>query len=76
MALAVDGVLDYLGDDVLGTDSVAFDATGAPVASRLYAPYGSVRYANGVMPGTYGFTGQREDTATGRSVCWWARRSS
>ncbi len=65
MALAVDGVLDYLADDVLGTDAVAFDASGAPIASRLYAPYGGVRYSQGAMPGSFGFTGQREDTATG-----------
>ncbi len=65
MATAVDGTFNYLADDVLGTDAVAFDSTGAPIASRLYTPYGAVRYANGAMPDSFGFTGQREDAATG-----------
>jgi RHS repeat-associated protein len=34
-------------------------------ASRLYAPYGSLRYSQGTMPTDYGFTGQRNDATTG-----------
>jgi RHS repeat-associated protein len=31
----------------------------------LYGPYGTGRYSSGTMPGSYGFTGQRADSATG-----------
>jgi RHS repeat-associated protein len=34
-------------------------------ASALYDPYGQVRYSSGTMSGSYGFTGQRADSATG-----------
>ncbi len=65
VALAVNGVFSYLGDDVLGSATTAFDAAGAVQASQLYAPYGGSRYSNGTMPGSFGFTGQRADAATG-----------
>jgi RHS repeat-associated protein len=59
-----------LGRDVrrfVGSASVALDSTGSglPTASQLYAPYGGLRYSNGVMPTDYGFTGQRNDATTG-----------
>ncbi len=65
MALAVDGTISYLATDALSSVSVALDASGAPVASRLFAPYGGERYSQGAMPGSYGFTGQHEDKTTG-----------
>jgi RHS repeat-associated protein len=65
IALAVDGVFSYLGSDVLGSATVALDSSGHATASQLYSPYGGMRYSNGTMPGTYGFTGQRADGATG-----------
>lgn len=68
VALAVNGVFSYLATDALSSASVALDdgGTGGLVtASRLYAPYGTPRYGNGSMPGSFGFTGQREDTETG-----------
>ena len=65
IALAVDGVVSYLASDGLGTATVALDAGGNPEASVLYAPYGTVRYGSGVMPTSYGFTGQRADAVTG-----------
>lgn len=38
------------------TDAVAIDASGLPVASCLYQPYSAVRYSQGTMPGSFGFT--------------------
>lgn len=35
------------------------------VALCATPPYGTPRYANGSMPGSFGFTSQREDTETG-----------
>src|SRR6185437_15023083 len=65
IALAVNGALSYLASDLLGSATVALDGSGIPTASQLYAPYGTTRYSNGVMPTDYGFTGQRADSATG-----------
>jgi RHS repeat-associated protein len=61
----VNGVFSYLGYDVLGSSEVALDGSGNVQASRLYTPYGSLRYSQGTMPTDYGFTGQRNDTTTG-----------
>jgi RHS repeat-associated protein len=65
IALSVSGVFSYLATDAISSVSVAFDANGNVQASQLFAPYGGVRYSNGTMPGTYGFTGQHADSATG-----------
>jgi len=65
IALAVNGVFSYLGNDVLGSSEVALNGSGNVQASRLYTPYGGVRYSQGTMPTDYGFTGQRNDAATG-----------
>ncbi|MGE5335682.1 MAG: RHS repeat-associated core domain-containing protein, partial [Nitrososphaerota archaeon] len=65
IALAVNGVFSYLGSDVLGSATVALDASGNTQASQLFAPYGAGRYSSGVMPTSYGFTGQRADAVTG-----------
>jgi RHS repeat-associated protein len=65
VALAVNGVFSSLASDGLGSATVALDASGTVQASQLYAPYGTGRYSSGTMPGSYGFTGQRADAATG-----------
>jgi len=65
IALAVNGTLSYLASDFLGSATVALDGSGTPIASQLYAPYGSTRYSNGAMPTDYGFTGQYADASTG-----------
>ncbi|HEY7780340.1 MAG TPA: RHS repeat-associated core domain-containing protein, partial [Ktedonobacterales bacterium] len=65
VALAVNGVFSYLGDDELGSAGVALDASGVAQANQLYAPYGAVRYTSGTMPGSFGYAGQRADAATG-----------
>ncbi|HEX6797111.1 MAG TPA: RHS repeat-associated core domain-containing protein [Ktedonobacterales bacterium] len=65
IAQAVNGAFSYLGSDSLGSAQVSLDANGNAQASVLYDPYGNVRYSSGTMPGTYGFTGQRSDAATG-----------
>ena len=41
------------------------DGSGAPVAHRLFRPYGEERYHEGTLPTDFGFTAQREDEATG-----------
>lgn len=65
IALAVNGAVSYLAADGLGSATVTLDAAGNAAATVLYAPYGAVRYASGVMPTDYGFTGQRADAVTG-----------
>jgi RHS repeat-associated protein len=65
IALAVNGVFSYLGNDTLGSATVALNASGGVQAATLYAPYGSSRYSSGTMPGSYGFTGQHADATTG-----------
>jgi RHS repeat-associated protein len=65
VALAVNGVVSYLGNDNLTSTDVALSGSGTVQAATLYAPYGSARYTSGTMPGSYGFTGQRADGATG-----------
>jgi RHS repeat-associated protein len=65
IAMAVNGTVSYLASDGLGSTNVVLNAGGSAVASQLFAPYGGLRYANGTMPTTYGFTGQRGDAATG-----------
>lgn len=65
IALALNGVISYLATDGLGSATVALSASGTSQASQLYAPYGGGRYSSGVMPTSYGFTGQRADTMTG-----------
>jgi len=44
---------------------VALDASGNVQASALYGPYGNARYGSVPLPGSYAFTGQRADSATG-----------
>ncbi len=57
----VGGTYSYLAADAQGSVSVALSSGGAVTASQLFAPYGATRYSSGVMPTSYGFTGQRSD---------------
>jgi RHS repeat-associated protein len=65
IALAVNGVFSYLCTDILGSVSVALDGSGAAQASQLFGPYGTVRYSSGTMPGSFGFTSQQANSASG-----------
>jgi RHS repeat-associated protein len=65
IALSVNGTVSYLASDGLGSANVTLNGSGTATASQLYAPYGGVRYSSGTMPTSYGFTGQRADTASG-----------
>jgi RHS repeat-associated protein len=58
-------VVSYLASDGLGSATVTLNSSGNATAAQLFAPYGGVRYASGAMPTTYGFTGQRSDSASG-----------
>ncbi len=57
----VGGTYSYLAADAQGSVSVALSSGGAVTASQLFAPYGATRYSSGVMPTSYGYTGQRSD---------------
>jgi RHS repeat-associated protein len=57
--------ISYLADDGLGSVSEALNQTGTATGSLLYGPYGNVRYTNGTMPTSKGFTGQYADASTG-----------
>ena len=65
VAMRKGAILSYLLPDFLGSSSVALNNDGSTQAVQLYAPYGSTRYTDQVMPTDYNFTGQRLDTQTG-----------
>ncbi len=65
IAVGVNGQISYLASDALGSATVAFGSNGTATASQLFTPYGSVRYSSGMMPTSFGFTGQRNDSVTG-----------
>jgi RHS repeat-associated protein len=65
IAEAVNGTISYLGNDLLGSPTVALNDSGALVAAQLYDPYGQSRYSSGTMPTDLGFTGQHSDGVTG-----------
>ncbi|HKS69502.1 MAG TPA: RHS repeat-associated core domain-containing protein, partial [Ktedonobacterales bacterium] len=66
LAESVNGTLSYLlSDPVLGSASASVNLSGQVVATQLYAPYGAVRYASGILPTDYGFTHQRVDATSG-----------
>jgi hypothetical protein len=50
LALAVNGVFSYLGDDVLGSPTAVLNAVGTLSAAQLYGPYGAGRYSYGTWP--------------------------
>jgi RHS repeat-associated protein len=55
----------YLASDGLGSVTEALNQTGTATGSLLYGPDGGVRYSNGAMPTSKGFTGQYSDASTG-----------
>ncbi len=55
--------ISYLASDGLGSVSESLDGSGGATSQQLFALYGGVRYTNGVLPTTKGFTGQRSDAA-------------
>jgi RHS repeat-associated protein len=55
----------YTLRDGLGSVSAAVSTSGTVTASQLYGPYGAVRYSNGTLPGTLGYTGQHADAVSG-----------
>jgi RHS repeat-associated protein len=65
VAMRKGAILSYLLPDFLGSSSVALNNDGSTQAVQLYAPYGSARYSDQVMPIDYSFTGQRLDSQTG-----------
>ncbi len=65
VAVRTDGALNYLLGDHLGSTSVSTDAAGAPSGELRYLPFGGTRYAAGVTPTSFRFTGQREDATLG-----------
>ena len=65
VAIRKGAILSYLLPDFLGSDSIALNTNGSVQAVQLFAPYGSVRYADQIMPTDYSFTGQRADSLSG-----------
>src|SRR5262249_5776474 len=63
--VGTNGPLSYLANDGLASVSEALDASGNATAQQLYLPYGGGRYTSGTMPTAKGYTGQRQDAATG-----------
>ena len=61
----VNGTTSYLASDGLGSVSTALSSGGTLVATRLFAPYGGVRYSSGSMPTARGFTGQYGEATSG-----------
>jgi len=65
LAESVNGTRSYTLSDGLGSVSEAVNTSdGSVTATQLYGPYGGVRYQNGVLPTSKGFTGQRADAST------------
>jgi RHS repeat-associated protein len=54
----------YPINDGLTSTTVVVNYAGV-VAAQLFGPYGQTRWAGGTMPTSFGFTGQRSDSATG-----------
>jgi RHS repeat-associated protein len=65
IGLSVNGTISYLASDGLGSATVTLSGSGSATAAQLFAPYGGIRYSSGTMPTSYGFTGQRADSASG-----------
>src|SRR5262249_46799981 len=65
IATGTNGTFSYLASDARGSANLVLAATGGAVASQLFAPYGTTRYASGTVPTAFGFTGQRADAAIG-----------
>ena len=60
-AESVNGTFFYQVADTLGSVSATLTASGGVQATELYDPFGSVRYSNGAMPTSYGYTQMRQD---------------
>ncbi len=58
IAMRKDGTLNYLLGDHLGSTSLTTDASGNVVSELRYKAWGEVRYASGVTPTDYTYTGQ------------------
>jgi RHS repeat-associated protein len=59
------GKLSWLLTDHLGSISAVADANGALTAELRYRAFGDVRYAAGISPTTYQYTGQRAEPLLG-----------
>lgn len=55
------GPLSYLATDGQRTASESLDSAGNVTSSRLYLPYGNVRYSTGSSPTSMGYLGQQAD---------------
>ena len=63
IALRVNGTLNYLLGDHLGSTSQTTDANGQVVSEMRYKAWGEVRYASGSTPTKYTYTGQYSYTS-------------
>ena len=59
VAMDDDGQVFYLLGDHLGSTSVMVPSVGGPNRTRLYKPWGELRYSEGASPTDYLYTGQQ-----------------
>jgi RHS repeat-associated protein len=59
--------LSWLITDHLGSTNVTANADGSLQSEMRYAPFGEMRYTNGVTPSDYRYTGQRNLDAQGNT---------
>ena len=58
IAMRTNGTLNYLLGDHLGSTSLTTNASGQVVSEMRYKAWGETRYASGVQPSKYQYTGQ------------------
>ncbi len=63
IAMRTNGTLNYLLGDHLGSTSLTTDASGNVISELRYKAWGEVRYASGVTPTDYTYTGQYSYTS-------------
>ncbi|MGI6251031.1 MAG: RHS repeat domain-containing protein [Anaerolineaceae bacterium] len=61
IAMKKDGVVSCIYGDQLGSVSAVADADGNLISKTLYHPWGTTRYAQGISPTDYGYTGQMKE---------------
>ncbi|MGI6251157.1 MAG: RHS repeat-associated core domain-containing protein [Anaerolineaceae bacterium] len=61
IAMKKNGVVSCIYGDQLGSVSAVADSDGNLISETLYHPWGTTRYAQGISPTDYGYTGQMKE---------------
>jgi RHS repeat-associated protein len=72
VAMRKGSTLSYLLGDHLGSTSLTLDASGNMVSELRYKAWGEVRYAGGITPTDYTYTGQYSDSYI--NLLWYGSR--